>query len=80
MPSSLDLPNQGIEPDSLMSPALAGEFFTTSATWEAQDENHTASKMVYRWEWLSTPVLPWRIPWTEELGRLQPKSRTCLSN
>ena len=30
-----DLPNPGIEPASLMSPALTGEFFTTSATWEA---------------------------------------------
>ena len=30
-----DLPNPGIEPASLMSPALAGGFFTTSATWEA---------------------------------------------
>ena len=30
-----DLPNPGIEPTSLMSPALAGMFFTTSATWEA---------------------------------------------
>ena len=30
-----DLPNPGIEPASPMSPALAGGFFTTSATWEA---------------------------------------------
>ena len=30
-----DLPNPGIKPVSLMSPALAGEFFTTSNTWEA---------------------------------------------
>ena len=29
------LPHPGIEPVSLMSPALADEFFTTSATWEA---------------------------------------------
>ena len=29
-----DLPNPGIKPASLMSPALAGGFFTTSATWE----------------------------------------------
>ena len=29
------LPNPGIEPTSLMSPTLAGRFFTTSATWEA---------------------------------------------
>ena len=31
-----DLPEPGIEPESLVSPALAGGFFTTSATWEAQ--------------------------------------------
>ena len=30
-----DLPNRGIEPVSLMSPSLAGEFFTTIATWKA---------------------------------------------
>ena len=29
-----DLPDPGTEPASLMSPALAGGFFTTSATWE----------------------------------------------
>ena len=29
-----DLPDPGIEP---MSPALAGGFFTTNATWEAQE-------------------------------------------
>ena len=31
-----DLPNLGIEPSSLVSPALVGGFFTTSSTWEAQ--------------------------------------------
>ena len=31
-----DLPDPGIEPTSLKSPALAGGFLTTSATWEAQ--------------------------------------------
>ena len=31
-----DFPDPGIEPMSLMSPALAGGFFSTSATWEAQ--------------------------------------------
>ena len=30
-----NLPNPEIEPMSLTSPALAGGFFTTSATWEA---------------------------------------------
>ena len=31
-----DLPDLGIEFGSLISPALPGEFFTTSSTWEAQ--------------------------------------------
>ena len=31
-----DLLDPGVEPTTLMSPALAGRFFTTSATWEAQ--------------------------------------------
>ena len=30
-----DLPDPGIKPLSLASPALAGGFFTISATWEA---------------------------------------------
>jgi len=29
-----DIPDPRIEPESLMDPALAGRFFTTSATWE----------------------------------------------
>ena len=33
--SPRDLPNPGIKPTSLMSPRLAGRFFTTSTTWEA---------------------------------------------
>ena len=32
-----DLSNPRIEPTSLRSPALAGGFFTTSATWEASN-------------------------------------------
>ena len=31
-----DLPNPGIEPLSLVSPALVGGFFTTHAAWAAQ--------------------------------------------
>ena len=33
--SSRGLPNSGIKPTSLMSPALADRFFTTCTTWEA---------------------------------------------
>ena len=34
--SALSYPPAGIEPVSLVSPALAGRFFTTSAIWEVQ--------------------------------------------
>ena len=30
-----DLPDPGVEPTSLVSPALTGSFFPTSAPWEA---------------------------------------------
>ena len=33
MPLPGDLPNPGVEPTSLMPPALADKFFTTSTTW-----------------------------------------------
>ena len=36
IPSPGYLPNSGTEPTSLTSTALAGRFFTTSTTWEAQ--------------------------------------------
>jgi hypothetical protein len=35
MPRSGDLRDPGTEPKSFTSPALAGKFFTTRATWEA---------------------------------------------
>ena len=35
VPSPRDLPDPGIEPVSLMSPALTVRVFTTSTTWEA---------------------------------------------
>ena len=37
LPCSLlwDLPNPGVEPTSLLSPALPRGFFTTGATWKA---------------------------------------------
>ena len=37
-----DLPNPGIEPKSLMTPALAGGFFTT--TWEAHANSLPCTK------------------------------------
>ena len=44
-PPPRDLPNLGIEPASLMSPALAGIFFTTGATWEAP--SHVTSSQIW---------------------------------
>ena len=35
-PTQADLPDLGIEPVTPVFPALAGGFFTASATWEAQ--------------------------------------------
>ena len=46
-PPSGDLPNPGVEPMSLMSPALAVRFFTTSATCEAPPKCDKYSQMLY---------------------------------
>ena len=35
-----DLPDPEIEPTSLMSPALAGRYFTTSTIWEVSSEGY----------------------------------------
>ena len=43
-PSPGALPNPGIKPMPLKSPALAGGFFTTSATWENQVVNYGLCK------------------------------------
>ena len=43
-PSPRDLPfNSGIKPMSLMSPALAGGFFTTRAIWEGSNAGDVRS-------------------------------------
>ena len=41
LPTPGDLPNPGIEPKSLESPALAGGFFTSNTTWEARPEDRS---------------------------------------
>ena len=41
-----DLPDPVIEPASLMSPALAGGFFTISAAWEAQTLTDSCFQMI----------------------------------
>ena len=47
-PSPGDFPNPGIKPASLMSPALAGRFFTTSATWEVLVPNSITGKYQFQ--------------------------------
>ena len=42
-----DLPNSGVETASLMSPALAGRFFTTITIWGAKLCGHRGSKRHY---------------------------------
>ena len=44
-----NLPDPGIEPASIRSPALAGRFFTASATWEAL----LYPKNIFHPKWLS---------------------------
>ena len=56
-PSPGDLPNLGIEPVSLTSPALGGGFFTTSATWEAPTRKFAPNA---RAGWAVLEVLAWR--------------------
>ena len=46
MASPGDLPNPGMEPASLMSPALAGRFFTIRATWEAPESPIQTANLV----------------------------------
>ena len=44
-----DHPDSRIEPTSLMSPALAGKFFTISPTWEAFKQLYYWSNVINTW-------------------------------
>ena len=55
-PPPADLPDLGVEPKSLMSPASAGRFFTTSATWEALTIYIIGIQKFWRRKWQPTPV------------------------
>ena len=64
MPPPGDLPNPGIEPMSLMSPALAGGFFTTSTTWEDPGLSQTYCELC---ECRGTQSNEWFIEQIEQL-------------
>ena len=68
-PSPGDLPDPGTEPASLMSPALAGGFFITSATWETLQYTGTSQQLncLYKNQYFS-----------EEYDRIE--SLQCKSN
>ena len=51
-----DLPNQGIEPASLMSPALGSGFFTTSTTWEDPGPGTISSGRKETGQWDNTAL------------------------
>ena len=59
-PSPEDLPYLGLKPTSLTSPAFAGRFFTSSATWKAPVKLH-GHKFEYSYD----------TKWTEERHGLQ---------
>ena len=48
-PPAGDLPNPGMEPPSLMSPVLAGGFFTISATWSPYRDSNKEEKRSLFW-------------------------------
>jgi len=64
-----DLPDPGIEPSSLMSPGLAGRFFTTWATWEAQFLSYPGSTWIFTF---SNSILEvfWELkfPWEDRMS------------
>ena len=82
-----DFSNPGIKLWSLMSPALAGGFFTTSTSWEAQYLIQHLSRWYSGKEFASLgqkydleqemathcSILVWKVPQTEEPGGLQSK-------
>ena len=82
-PSPGDLPYPGIEPTSLMSPALAGGFFTPNATWEAC---HTAlsSKTLCLLHLLLCGLLSMAPKhdrmWSTGEGNGKPLQYSCLEN
>ena len=62
-PPPRDLPNPGTKPTSLTSPALAGRFFTTSITWEAQELRVLVAQLYPTL--CNLMVCPWNSPWQE---------------
>ena len=75
-PSPGDLPNRGIEPTCLISPALAGRLFTTSPTGEALPLQVSLAQLQAHW-----PHCFWSMPrtssWSEYLPETPPREQTA---
>ena len=73
-----DLPDPGIKPESLTSPALAGRYFSARATWEAQQVVWRIllliQKMQEKWVWSQGQK---DFP---EAGNGNPLQYSCLEN
>ena len=78
-PPSGALPHSGVEPTFLKSPELAGGFFTTSATWEAQKQTQRLS-----W-WLSGKESACQYrrcgfdPWSRKIPPAVEQLRPCTT-
>ena len=82
-----NLPEPGIEPRSLMSPELAGRFFTHSTTWEAHEsENESQScptlcnSMDYTVHGIFQAIILEWVAFPFSRGSFQPRDRTQVSH
>ena len=62
MPSSRGPSGPGVEPASLMSPALAGRFLTTRAIWEAQKQLYSNKTLLRRKDTRRRKAFPHSFP------------------
>ena len=73
-----NLPDLGIKPTSLTSPALEGEFFTTGATWEAAGRDHRG--LLYQYYFLLENNDISGVDRSPEIGHLfsQERALSCI--
>ena len=74
--TEVGLPNWGIEPQSLISPALAGKFFTTSTTWKAPKYSQYDSSFT-KFKHMKTHNIVFKEKWIG--GKMTKKSKGMLS-
>ena len=84
-PSPGNLPDPGIKPAFLMSPALESRFFTTSATWEVpwHKSKEELKSLLWGWKrkvksWLKMQFM--RQPELEGKGQLQSQPQRLASS